>query len=1106
MADIFLSYAREDENRLAGLVEALERRGLSVWWDRQIAAGSDYESVIEAQLAAASCTVVALSKAALASEFVRNEAAEARERGMLLPVLLEDVRVPLSLKHVQCADLRAWPQDDSGLNSLVERIRELVGATAEDTSPTLVGRDAELDQLRRVFRRVEQRQGSLVLLNGEPGVGKTALIQTSVADFARRGALVVAGECYDEQGAPPYAPWVQILNQVLAEVPPTDALLADADLLLAAMSGLHLEYEIAPALLADRVRLPDGAEYLADARYRMFECITAYLLCVAEMRPLVVVLEDLHWSDQATLRLLEFLVRRTVEHSVLVLASYRDVEVRRDHPLFDALAGLNRQPNTHRLRLGGLSDTAVAELLGKRLTITLPRTLAEKVYQHTEGNPLFVTELIQVIADELAANPDGPIEVHVPEGIRETIGHRLNRLSPGCNQLLLMASLLGIDFSQAELAPLFPELSAIELLRHLEEAETAGLIRDRQSLGQYGFTHALIRETLYEEIPLTRRVMLHGNVASTLETLYAARPESVVARIALHAYKSAQAGNIDRAVDYALRAARQSESSFAYEEALRFYGMALDCLQMDPADRRRQMAEVYFAMGRSGENAGLLHLDRKYAHFAQRAVQLARDVGESETLARAACDYAKASYFAGDATSVLDEALALEDISPISRTQCLCFRAIATKHQGRRDEAERYAQEALEHAQQTDGSQVALAWTQLALAGRPEKLSERIRIGTQAAALAEAAGDWLCMLQAYRWLVMGLLESGKVRQAREALARHRACADRLRSTHWLGITIVAEAAFALLDGRWEDAEALIDDGERRGLGVYGQGASGTYAVQMHLLQRETGQLQRHAPLLIPHVKQRLAHAEDAQLWNLPGLCVELGLHDEARNVFKEVMRDNLAVLPRDDLFSTHLVNLIGACTELEERDFAQPLYSALLPYAGQLIMHELALCMGPADMYLGELAALMNRRSESVGHYDRALALATTIESRPWQAHVLQRYGLLLARSSSRDEREHGSDQIKRARGLALQLAMTPLARRCDDLLAGGADVLPDNLTPRELELLKLIAAGRSNKDISRVLEISLNTVATHVRSILVKTHSANRTEAAAYALQKGLV
>lgn len=1105
MADVFLSYAREDQERVADLVHALVDRGWTVWWDRQIPPGARYEDVIERELQSARCVVVVLTEAALTSTYVRSEAAEARDRGILLPVLLDDVRVPMSMNQTQCADLRRWPGDHGGMTSLLESMAELIDGATPTGQSELIGRDAELGALKKVFRRAERHQGGLVLLNGEPGIGKTALTEQFTRQLPMGSALVAIGQCYDERGAPSYAPWVQILNQVLAEVPPPETLLSDADLLLAAMTGLDLEYEVSPAALPDRSALPVGAEYVADVRHRMFEAVTAYLIGAAESRTLVIVMEDVHWADPATLRLLEFLTRRIGDAALLVVATYRDVEVRRDHPLFDSLARLNRQSNVQRMRLAGLTEDGVASLLAERLPISLPPGLASTVFQHTEGNPFFVSELTQVVAAELGCRPDGPIEVHIPEGVRETIGHRLNGLSERCNRVLSLAAVLGLEFSQAELTGLSQDLGVADVLECLEEAETAGIVRAHQRLGQYRFAHALIQETLYDEIPLTRKVVLHRNVAALLEDLYAAQPERALTRIAQHAYRSAQAGDIDKAVDYAVRSARHAENALAHEEALRFYRMALDCLEMDPGDHRAELARIYFAMGRSGENAGLLHLERKYADYARIATNLAREVGDNELFAGAACDYAKASYFSA-AASELDEALALDDISDSVRTQCLCFRAIAAKHQGKRDEAERFARKALDFAGQTDDAQIALAWTQLALTGRPEKLSERLRIGQEAAAMADAAGDLLSGLQAYRWLIMGCLEQGDLGRAREALVQHRDCAERLRSAHWLGISVVGEACMAMLEGRWSEAEVLIEDGERRGLGVYEDGASGTYAVQMHLLQRETGRLEKHAPLLIPHIRERLADPRDAQLWNLPGVCVEVGLCDEARQVLREVMRNDLSVVPRDDLFAVHVANVADACVALEEREFAQPLYSVLLPYAGQMIVHELAMSQGPSDLYLGSLAALMNRRQEAADHFERALELVRRAGTPPWHAHVLHRYGLLMARSAERGDRERGAEMLKSAQQIADRLGMVPLARQCAELLAGGADVLPDNLTPRELELLKLIAAGRSNKDISRVLDISLNTVATHVRSILVKTHCANRTEAAAYALQRNLV
>jgi DNA-binding CsgD family transcriptional regulator len=246
-----------------------------------------------------------------------------------------------------------------------------------------------------------------------------------------------------------------------------------------------------------------------------------------------------------------------------------------------------------------------------------------------------------------------------------------------------------------------------------------------------------------------------------------------------------------------------------------------------------------------------------------------------------------------------------------------------------------------------------------------------------------------------------------------------------------------------------------------------------------------------------------------RVWQ-PGLmlmCVEAGLLEEARRMFAEIAQQGFSGICRDDMYVTCLVFCAETCCTLADAERAVLLYQLLLPYTSQTANHPTAVCFGAVDLYLAMLAGICEARKVALTHFDRAISLNRAMRAWPWLARSLFRHGAFLLAGQTDSERAQGRGQLREAEQLARRLGMTRLIAEIDGALhRRNAEVsFPDDLTAREVDVLRLIAMGRTNKDVSLVLSISLNTVATHVRSILNKTHCANRTEAAAYAIRHRL-
>jgi predicted ATPase len=410
--------------------------------------------------------------------------------------------------------------------------------------------------------------------------------------------------------------------------------------------------EIVPEVREQLSGLPP-APPLADpeqARFRLFDSITTFLSRASKHQALVVVLDNLHWADKSSLLLLEFLARELVQSRILIVGTYRDMEISRQHPLSETLAELTRESLFQRAVLRGLNRDDVERLIALAAGSTPPPTLTDVLHARTEGNPLFLTELVRLLIQEGEFTPERwhpqqGLSLKIPEGVREVIGRRLNRLSRHCVQMLTLASVIGREFSFEEVAWLVDNVSEEGILELLEEAATARVIEELpQSVGRYQFSHVLIRETLYDELPATRRLRLHRRIAETMEELYRDNLEPHLDSLAYHFLESAKGGDVGKAVVYAERAGASADALFAYEEAVSYYEIALQTLDQKYADDPTRRFALLLTLGEAQRKAG--DFSQALQNF-QQAAGLAKALGSSEGLARAALGFEETAWRPG---------------------------------------------------------------------------------------------------------------------------------------------------------------------------------------------------------------------------------------------------------------------------------------------------------------------------------------------------------------------------------------------------------------------------------------------------------------------------
>jgi class 3 adenylate cyclase len=917
--------------------------------------------------------------------------------------------------------------DELGTTELANPLDRLAGGA-------FVGREREEKDLRSGFQDALSGRGRLLLLAGEPGIGKTRAAE-ELATYARlRNAQVLWGRCYEGEGAPAFWPWVQIIRSYVHERDPT-ALLSTMGVGAA---------DIAQVVSEVRERLPGLPPPLAlepeQARFRLFNSVTTFLKNAATRQPLVLILDDLHWADKPSLLLLQFLAREMADARLLVVGTYRDVELRRQHPLSQTLADLAREQLSQRVHLAGLSEVDLARFIEITVGSKPPTALVTAVYKESEGNPFFVTEIVRLLATD--GRLEHPEEVKswsviIPQGVREVIGKRLDHLSDDCNGVLTTAAVIGREFGLDVLVQV-SDLSEDRLVELLEEAVAARVITEVTATNaRYLFSHALIRETLYDELTLTRRVRLHRRIANVLEGLYAAKPEPHLAELAYHFFQAARVGDVDKAVTYAQQAGQRAVALLAYEEAARLYGLALQAIDLKDQPGQDQRCNLLLALGDARWRAGEVAAAKE---SLQQAASAARAAKLPEHFARAAIGFGSGigpmvgvEFGVHDAsvTELLEEALQVLDAGDSAlRARVLACLAIAlywSSSEGRRGEV---SQQALEIARRV-GDKAALAQAlhsrHFSLWG-PGNLTERLEVATEILELAEAAGDQEAALRGHVYRLGDLLELGQLQAAEQERADYIRLAEQLRQPYYLWWAAVLRVTQPLFEGRCEEAELLAQTALAVGQQAQEPNALQVFGAQMLALRWTQGRLEE-VEMYIQGFAEQYA---TVPAWRcaLAFLYGELGREEQAREQFERVAANDFRDLPLDIGWLVAMTLIAQVCGMLRDAARARLLYDLLRPCSGRNIVHPAAVCIGSTDLPLGLLAATMSEWSLATEHFERALAMNTEMGTQPLRARTHLAYAAMLIERAAPADLGLARDHLNRALDSGQEIGMKALVER----------------------------------------------------------------------------
>ncbi|MCH8921233.1 MAG: tetratricopeptide repeat protein, partial [Chloroflexi bacterium] len=735
-----------------------------------------------------------------------------------------------------------------------------------------------------------------------------------------------------------------------------------------------------------------------------------------------------------------FLAQELRGARLMVLATYRDVELGRQHPLSQTLGELAREGRSQRILLRGLSERDVARFIELTAGTGPPEALVAAVYQETEGNPFFVNEIVRLlVADGRLERPEEvkSWSVTIPQGVREVVGRRLDHLSEGCNRVLTVASVIGREFGLDALERV-SDITGDRLLEVLEEAVAARVVNEvPRAVGRYSFTHALIRETLYEELTTNRRVGLHRQIGEVLEGLYEANPEPHLTELAHHFFQAAQGGDVDKAIDYATRAAERASDLLAYEEAVRHYELALQALELKGPDEGHR-CELLLALGDAQRRAGETPAARE---TLQRAAGIARKLGAPEQLARAALGYPLG--FGGVVpVGVVDEALiglleealvGLEEGDSPLRARLLGRLSIElyfSESQERRESLSRQAVEMARRVADPVALLYALSGSYYALWGTTN-VEERLAVAAEIVELGEQAGDIEMALTGHGWRLYCLMELGDIPAVDLEIEAYAQLAKERRQPLYLWTSTAYRGMRALLDGRFEEGERLAQEALAMGQGVQDPNVAQAFGVQIATLRREQGRFQEMEPAFKGFVAQ--FPATPAWRAGLAWLYSEVGREAEARAEFEHLAADDFADLPQDLNWLIAVTLLSEVCAFLGDARRSATLYGLLLPYAALSVMIGgiAVACYGSASRSLGLLAATMSRWEEAVQHFEDALEMNARTGARPWLAWTQHQYADMLLRRDAAGDREKALALLAQALETAEEIGMKTVLERC---------------------------------------------------------------------------
>jgi tetratricopeptide (TPR) repeat protein len=888
---------------------------------------------------------------------------------------------------------------------------------ASSLAATFVGRRAEHDRLQAAWKETAAiAERRVVLLSGEPGIGKTTLTARFAGEVHDEGATVVYGRCDEDLGIP-YQPWIEALRALVAHAPQEVLAGHVAD------AGAHLARLVPELATRVEVSVPAGGD--ADAeRFVLFGCVADLLERVTRDEPVLLVLDDLHWADRQSVQLLRHVVTCGRPMRLVVLGTFRDSDVTADDPIAELLPALHREQGVERVGLGGLGDDELLDLIEGIAGHEMSEeglALRDAVLDETAGNPFFVGEILRHLADTGAIYQDdagrwvGIADLRttgMPVSVKEVVGRRVAGLGPDAERVLAFAAVIGRDFDVTLLAAVagVDEDTVIDIC---DAGVAAAVLGVTDQPDRYTFSHALIEHTLYDGLSPARRLRAHQAVGEQLELLGELVLGDHVAQLAYHWSAALRPADATKAVHYSMLAGGRALEQLAPDEARRWYAQALELFDRDADPDLRRRAEILLGLGDAQRQCGIA----EHRETLLEAGRLADDIDAVDLLVRAALLNTRMFQSTIGATdhdriAVLERALERSpDTASADRARLLSLVAAERCYEIPLDERTALASEAVAAARHC-GDPATLAFVLHVAAntaqGPPRTHAQTAAWAGEGCDLADGLGDIALRAAVHERSMMLAMDQGDLEAARFHFTTFSDLVDRVPHAVPRWQVAFSRVWITSLAGDQSEAERLAEAALEMGLESGQPDAMTVYAAQIASIRFHQGRLHE----LVPLIEQQAIDAPALVSYRavLALACARGGDLSGAAHLLDEALATDFA-MPEDLSWTVAMASWAEASFVVGHERAAAVLRDRIEPDHAAIVFTNGGVSPGLACA-LGRIDHLLGRYDEADAWFAEADALHRRLESPILIAHSDVAWAALLA------ERRRGDDGA-RARALA---------------------------------------------------------------------------------------
>ncbi len=951
--------------------------------------------------------------------------------------------------------------------------------------PTFVGRSKELDILESIWDGVATGQRRAVFITGEPGSGKSRLVSVLARALHKEGCTVLLGTASADLGYP-YRPFVEALNQVFTSFEP-----GDLDDVLPDTAGELAR--LTPEVTKHRDNLEISGGERQEYRRELFDAVVDFSEALAHQAPLVLVLEDLHWSTAPTRLLLTHLIQTTDESPILIIGTFRNTAPDRSDDLSFAIADLYRLNGVDRIDLTGLEVADIELYLkGETADAESGKELSALLRDLTGGNPFFLRELWREISKRGGITSLRRDDFAAPSSVKETLEKRIRSFTAAERSTIEFAAVAGDSFSPGALVAASAQ-SMDETMTSIDTAIEHGLLRAGPEPGEFSFQHALVRQAVLDGVSSSRSAQIHADMATSIAPLADDRPglAPVLARLYLGARSL---GFQEECARYLSIAAEQAERSLAHEEAADLW---LQAAKTELDQESSQLAELRAA-----------NCYVRAADFARARETFSRlTESQSDYVAiRAAIGFEDASWRVGlpgfRARNLLEAAVGRMEEDPSDPLYIHAISSLGRAYAwtGDHSRAIDVGTKAIEMAKAIgDDSLICETLHASMRVITPAQRVSSYDLAVELRELAMKTGNYEALAQAGAFRVITSYMAGRPAEWMGALDDITRSIDVTGSRFWLWVQESITYVRHFMRGDFEQASTTAERALELGYEFGTDDTEGPYGIQMYVLNREMATLEPMRPLLSGDP------IEDGS-W-APGLLAiytELGMLEPAEQLLWSLVETEGGEQQTEAVWPAVIAFMCEAALRLGKPELLARVRSLASEFGGYGLIAGAGIAVfGSADRYLAQIDAALGDHHSAEELFRNALDMDTRMQSLVHQAETMARYSLFLTERAQPGDLELAASYREKALDLARPRGQMRVVRLFDQPDGYG---LPDGLTPREVDVLRLLAAGATNREIGAELYISQNTAANHVRNILIKTMATNRTQAAIYAAEKGLL